>query len=265
LFLGGKAEAKALSTLQDMKIKYILNCTPSKNLDPGAGLPNYYEKDKVGLKYLRIPIFDNRGEDIVSRMETAHRFIDEGKHYGGVLVHCVKGVSRSASFVMGYLMKTNDMTLDEALEYVKMMRPIVSPNEAFMTQLRTYEQLLQKRKNSERANETSQRPEVGSSIGTSAKSDILIETNKAESVGPSIGPSVVPSVGPSVGPSIGPSVGPSVGPLSEQSVESVRCSNELKTVHTEGEKEVVRKRDSVVGTDEQTNDVQVAKRPKSET
>lgn len=40
---------------------------------------------------------------------------------------------------MGYLMKNNDMTVDEALTYLQGIRPIVSPNEAFITQLRGYE------------------------------------------------------------------------------------------------------------------------------
>lgn len=62
----------------------------------------------------------------------------EGRHYGNVLVHCHRGVSRSASFVIGYLMKKNEFSIDEALSYVQSLRPIVQPNSAFIEQLRKY-------------------------------------------------------------------------------------------------------------------------------
>lgn len=146
LFLGGKNEAKSKSTLLQLKISYILNCTPSRNNDPESGCPNYYEKEK-SFKYCRIPIYDNKGEDITNYIDTANRFIEEGKHYGGVLVHCHKGISRSASFVICYLMKKNQMTCDEALCYVQGIRSIVTPNVAFMTQLRLYDMELTLQRN----------------------------------------------------------------------------------------------------------------------
>ena len=73
------------------------------SLDPEAGCPNFFEGRTPPLfSYKRIPIFDNRGEDILQYMEGAISFIEQSKHYGSVLVHCNKGVSRSASFVIGY-------------------------------------------------------------------------------------------------------------------------------------------------------------------
>ena len=85
-----------------------------------SGCPNFYEKEKL-FKYKRIPIFDNRGEDILSHINEVFLFIQEGKHYGNVLIHCLKGVSRSVSFVIAYLMKYNEMTLDEALAYIQVI------------------------------------------------------------------------------------------------------------------------------------------------
>ena len=35
LYLGGKTEAKSKEILIELNIKYILNCTPSRNLDKG--------------------------------------------------------------------------------------------------------------------------------------------------------------------------------------------------------------------------------------
>jgi protein-tyrosine phosphatase len=137
LYLGGKVDAKAKEVLQKLKIKYILNCTPQRTVDPENGCPNFYEKER-SFVYKRIPIFDNQGEDILAHMETAYKFIEEGKHYGNVLVHCHKGVSRSASFVIGYLMKKNEFTLEEAIAHVQMIRPAVQPNSSFLSQLAKY-------------------------------------------------------------------------------------------------------------------------------
>jgi len=138
LYIGGKSDAKDKAKLQKMGIKYILNCTPPRTLDRENGCPNFYEKEK-SFVYKRISIFDNKGEDILSHLETAYNFIEEGKHYGKVLVHCHKGVSRSASFVIGYLMKKNEFTFDEALAHVQSCRPVVQPNTSFLQQLRTYQ------------------------------------------------------------------------------------------------------------------------------
>ena len=66
----------------------------------GKKCPNFFEKEKH-FTYKRIPIFDNRGEDLLAHMDAVYNFIEQGRHYGAVLVHCHKGVSRSTSFVIG--------------------------------------------------------------------------------------------------------------------------------------------------------------------
>lgn len=181
LYLGGKSDAKDKEKLIKMKVKYILNCTPTRSQDTEAGCPNFYEKEK-SFVYRRIPIFDNKGEDLLAHMTTAFNFIEEGKHYGNVLVHCHKGVSRSASFVIGYLMRKNEFTLEEALAHVQSCRPIVQPNTAFLEQLATYQP---------NEPQTSSGAETSAQVGPRASS-------QAVDIGPSMGPSVGPSIGPSV-------------------------------------------------------------------
>jgi hypothetical protein len=140
LFLGSKESARSIDILKKNQIKYILNCTPTRNVDPEAGVPNFFEKGRFsGFTYKRIPIFDNKGEDLVPHFDAAFRFIEEGSHWGNVLVHCHKGISRSVSFVIAYLIRKNGFTYDEALQYVKSIRPFVQPNEAFERQLRLFE------------------------------------------------------------------------------------------------------------------------------
>lgn len=56
-----------------------------------------------------------------------------------VLVNCVAGISRSASFVIAYLMKYYEMNLKDAFLYVRKRRNQILPNKKFMTYLYEYE------------------------------------------------------------------------------------------------------------------------------
>lgn len=65
---------------------------------------------------------------------------DSVKNKGGrVFVHCQAGISRSATICLAYLMRTNRVKLDEAFEFVKQRRSIISPNFSFMGQLLQFE------------------------------------------------------------------------------------------------------------------------------
>lgn len=61
---------------------------------------------------------------------------------GRTLVHCVAGVSRSASTCIAYLMKYYQMPLVEAYRYVKKQRAVIRPNVGFFRQLIEYERKL---------------------------------------------------------------------------------------------------------------------------
>jgi hypothetical protein len=56
---------------------------------------------------------------------------------GSVLVHCAMGRSRSAAFVIGYVMKKCGLSFAEAQSYVRHRRPVVSTK--FDEQLRLWE------------------------------------------------------------------------------------------------------------------------------
>lgn len=91
VFIGDRNAAKARGLLKHHKINYVLNATPDRELDPVAGCPCFFEKEKE-MTYMRIPIFDNRGEDILGHMDKAIAFIIQAKHYGNILVHCNQGI-----------------------------------------------------------------------------------------------------------------------------------------------------------------------------
>jgi protein-tyrosine phosphatase len=59
-----------------------------------------------------------------------------------VLVHCHQGVSRSCSLAIGYLMWAQNMTYQDAYEYVRQRRGICSPNPGFIGQLMLWRQII---------------------------------------------------------------------------------------------------------------------------
>ncbi|XP_026855607.2 dual specificity protein phosphatase 10 isoform X2 [Electrophorus electricus] len=70
-------------------------------------------------------------------------YLEEAHQAGkGLLIHCQAGVSRSATIVIAYLMKHTWMTMTDAYKFVKMRRPIISPNLNFMGQLLEFEEDL---------------------------------------------------------------------------------------------------------------------------
>ena len=52
------------------------------------------------------------------------------------------GVSRSATVILGYLMHTERLTLEESMKILKEARPCVKPNEGFIRQLQDYQRQL---------------------------------------------------------------------------------------------------------------------------
>ena len=146
LFLGGKVVARSRESLDKLNIRSIINCTPSRNTDPRAGVPNFFQADKDRFTYLRVPVFDSKGSNLAPYFERCANFIDQSKHHGAVLVHCVQGVSRSTSIVLAYLMKKKGVPLQKALNFVKKRRPIVRPNRSFMEQLQNFENRCQAEK-----------------------------------------------------------------------------------------------------------------------
>ena len=133
LFLGSQEHAHNRETLEILGITHILNAT--------RGAANPFS----GLKYCRVHVDDSETEKISMYFSKAYEFIDSaliGNLSGKrniVLVHCAKGVSRSSTLVIMYLMRAVGMCLDEALSFLKKHRDIIEPNGGFMNELREFE------------------------------------------------------------------------------------------------------------------------------
>ncbi|ETW06118.1 hypothetical protein H310_03710 [Aphanomyces invadans] len=141
VFLGGRQQAKNRELLESLGITHILNVTPTRKVDPVAGVPNFFEKDNA-FTYRRCALFDNQGEDILTSLDGCIAFIDQAKFHGRILVHCKAGVSRSAAIVLAYLMKTLAMPFADALSLLQQKRPMVNPNASFRAQLQAFEKRL---------------------------------------------------------------------------------------------------------------------------
>ncbi|CAG8572855.1 5527_t:CDS:1 [Paraglomus occultum] len=94
------------------------------------------------MKYKKY-FWTHNQDNLISDFEHAFAYIDEARSAGrNILVHCQCGVSRSASLVIAYVMKTNRMTLNQAYEFVKDRSPYISPNMSLVYQLVDFEKTL---------------------------------------------------------------------------------------------------------------------------
>ncbi|KAJ1929843.1 tyrosine protein phosphatase yvh1 [Tieghemiomyces parasiticus] len=131
LYLGNYDAASDRRFLEHARITHIL----SMGTDLHPRFPGQF-------KYLQIDIYDMKSEDIMQHFPETYAFIRNAIMSGGnVLVHCHAGISRSASVVIAYLMKSLDLPLASAYQLVKEKREIIWPNEGFRRQLEMYESM----------------------------------------------------------------------------------------------------------------------------
>ena len=69
--------------------------------------------------------------------------VEEGRQKNvGVLVHCLAGISRSVTVTVAYLMFSMSLSLEDAYEFLRQVRPNIAPNFNFMGQLADFDQTL---------------------------------------------------------------------------------------------------------------------------
>ncbi|KFR00904.1 Dual specificity protein phosphatase 5, partial [Opisthocomus hoazin] len=129
LYLGSAYHASKCEFLANLHITALLNVSRKSS-----------ESFKDQYCYKWIPVEDSHTADISSHFQEAIDFIDYVRRTGGkILVHCEAGISRSPTICMAYLMKTKKLRLEEAFDYIKQRRSLISPNFGFMGQLLQYE------------------------------------------------------------------------------------------------------------------------------
>ncbi|CAF2536304.1 unnamed protein product [Rotaria sp. Silwood2] len=134
LYLGNAHDAEDMNLLKQNNIKSIINISTS--------IPCYYENETL-FDYYKLPCNDLCKENIIQYFDKTFEYIQEKLLLNqNILIHCQGGISRSPSFIIGYLMKYHSKTFDQAYSIVKEKRKIINPNLGFLTQLTRYEQMI---------------------------------------------------------------------------------------------------------------------------
>jgi protein-tyrosine phosphatase len=133
LFLGSFAAASNADELSAQQIGCVLSIGIS--LGNISGL----------LDYDRFIIADDPQSDLKQFFDRGITFIERNlQRNEKVLVHCLAGISRSATIVAAYLIKKYKINADQALSIIAQRRRIIDPNSGFRKQLAQFasEQLL---------------------------------------------------------------------------------------------------------------------------
>jgi len=147
LILGGVNTVKQTKVLKSLKVTHILNAAYDKT---GKGNfiyvqtnEEYFQTRNFPVVYKGIRAPDTMRFKINRHFDEAIEFIHEAISSGGtVYVHCYLGISRSAMFVLAYLMTKHNKTAVEAVQFVRAKREIF-PNDGFLEQLLEYDLTLQ--------------------------------------------------------------------------------------------------------------------------
>ncbi|RWS08043.1 dual specificity protein phosphatase MPK-4-like protein [Dinothrombium tinctorium] len=131
LYLSGILSVNSQQTLLKLNIKKVLTV----DIKP-------IERKPPVDDYMFIRVNDHWDEDLISYFEPTYEFIKEGQITGrNVIVHCVGGVSRSATIVIAYLMNKYKWSYLKTFRYLEKKRSIIDPNYGFKEQLKLFEEM----------------------------------------------------------------------------------------------------------------------------
>lgn len=132
LYVGGASAAKDRESLLQVGVTHIINCAANV-------APDFFPNDFL---YYNIRLRDHSSQDIARHFYNVFDFIEKARRRGGrVFVHCVKGISRSPTMAIAYLMWYKRIGMYKALDFIRQARPVVDPNAGFIFQLTEWEHL----------------------------------------------------------------------------------------------------------------------------
>ena len=128
LYLSNYKAASNILELEKNNIKYIINCSG----DICENICDY-------INYLTLNLKDNTKENIECVFYKCIDFINQCKKENKkILIHCLQGISRSATITIAYLIYNNKMNVDKAFNFIQKKRKIINPNLNFFLQLELF-------------------------------------------------------------------------------------------------------------------------------
>jgi len=156
IYLGDRSAAKNAFYLTKIGVTHVLNTAEGKKVGLVDTNENYYYP--YGIKYMGLKLFDVAQTNISKHFLEVSDFIDEALNEGGkVLVNCLKGMSRSSTVVLAYLMLRKNMTAMDALTVVRRHRSIC-PNDGFLQQLAELDNKLRRERGQLQSRSPTQTP-----------------------------------------------------------------------------------------------------------
>lgn len=135
LYVGSVDNLACHSTFHQKNIRKVI--TVMSSIPDSFSLPQTVK----GENHTIITIKDRGSEDIAQYFEKVNQIIDSGN--GATFIHCHSGISRSVTFCLAYLLKSEICkSLNGAVNRMTEIRPISSPNLGFMGQLAKYSKTL---------------------------------------------------------------------------------------------------------------------------
>ena len=126
IYLGDVLAAENETYLKSFNISVVINCA--------------YEhiSEYEDLKAYELKLTDHYPQQLFPIFETAYKIIKHYNRNSKIYIHCMSGVSRSASLVIFYIMKEKKWDYDKSFDYVQKIRTNINPNSDFVNQLKEY-------------------------------------------------------------------------------------------------------------------------------
>jgi len=133
LYLGTQEDAEQEEKMTNLGITHIISIV-------GGGRYSHYCEN-----HMYIPLRDNGSSDLLAELERSYDFMVESQKPDNTLfIHCQLGQNRSASFVIGFLMRYQQCCLFEAYKFLKEKRELIHPHHKYIRQLRELDIQLNK-------------------------------------------------------------------------------------------------------------------------
>lgn len=149
LFICGVDALADVERLHSQGIKTIFNMgeesmhnRPSDD-DGGPEIRDILQRSGINVRHMNAEDEHGSETDLRPLFAEVADFVEEARKRGGVVVHCRRGVNRSCSGVMAYLMIKQHRTCEAAFAEVHRVRPKVVPLGLFWKYLRDLERTIE--------------------------------------------------------------------------------------------------------------------------